>query len=147
MLNDRGDFDALKSALGEVPQAAEADPDIWKLRGAFKERDQDWAGAAEDYRKALQINPYARGCHYRLAMVEQRLGHADQAARYRKQADEMRDAQTQLRSAYAAFLDAQANRNPGGPDLPTSLRRLASLCETLGWARVAEACNQLANSS
>ena len=80
-------------------------------------------------------------------MVEQRLGHADQAARYRKQADEIRDAQTQLRSAYATFLDAQAHRNPGGPDLPTSLRRLASLCETLGWARVAEACNQLANAS
>ena len=40
MLNDRGDFDALKSALGEVPHAAEGDPDIWKLRGNLKERDQ-----------------------------------------------------------------------------------------------------------
>ena len=59
----------------------------------------------------------------------------------------MREALAQLRSAYAAFLDAQANRNPGGPDLPASLRRLASLCETLGWARVAAACNELANSS
>ena len=110
MLNDQGDLDALKSALGKVPQAAESDPDIWKLRGNLKEKDQDWAGAAEDYHKALQINPYARGCHYRLAMVEQRLGHADQATRYRKQADEMREAQAQLRSAYADL--------PGCPGTP-----------------------------
>jgi tetratricopeptide (TPR) repeat protein len=147
MLNDQGDLDTLKSVLSKIPQAAESDPDIWKLRGNLKEKDRNWAGAAEDYHKALEINPYARGCHYRLAMVEQRLGHTDQATRYRKQADELREAQTQLRSGYATFLDAQANHNPGGPDLPASLRRLASLCETLGWARVAEACNQLANSS
>ena len=122
MLNDQGELDALESALSRVPQAAESDPDIWKLRGTLKERDRDWAGAAKDYYKALEINPYARGCHYRLAMVEQRLGHADQAARYRKQADEIRDAQAQLRSAYAAFLDAQAHRNPdwAGPARITS---------------------------
>jgi tetratricopeptide (TPR) repeat protein len=147
MLNDLGDLDALELALRQIPKAAESEPDIWKLRGNLKERDRDWAGAAADYCRALEINPYANGCHYRLAMVEQRLGHADQASRYRKQADEMREAQAQLRPAYSAFLDAQAKRNPGGPDLPTSLRHLASLCETLGWARVAEACNRLANSS
>ena len=147
MLSEQGDMDALGPPCGKVPQAAEGEAEIWRLRGTLKEKDRDWAGAADDYRKALEINPFARGYHYRLAMVEQRLGHADQAARYRKQADEIRDAQTQLRSAYAAFLDAQAHRKPDGPDLPTSLRRLAGLCETLGWARVAEACNQLANSS
>jgi tetratricopeptide (TPR) repeat protein len=147
MLSDQGDLSTLESALSIVPPAAESSADIWKLRGNLKEKDRDWAGAAQSYYKALQINPYARGCHYRLAMVEQRLGHVEQALRYRKQADEIRDAQIQLRPAYAAFLDAQAHRRATGPDLPTSLRRLASLCKTLGWARVAEACSQLANAS
>lgn len=114
MLSDQGDLDALKTALGQVPPAAEGDPEIWKLRGTLKEKDRDWAGAAEDYTKALQINPYARGCHYRLAMVEQRLGHPEEAARYRKQADEIREAQAQLRPAYATFLDAQCIAIPVG---------------------------------
>ena len=47
MLNDQGDLDTLESALSKVPQAAESDPDIWKLRGNLKEKDRDWAGAAE----------------------------------------------------------------------------------------------------
>jgi tetratricopeptide (TPR) repeat protein len=147
MLSDLGDSEGLESGLRKMPPAAEVEPDIWKLRGNLEEKARDWPGAAASYRKALEINPYARGCHYRLAVVEQRLGHVDEANRYRKQADELRDAQTKLRSAYAAFVDAMAKRNPQGPDLPTSLRSLASICETLGWARVAEACNELADSS
>ncbi|MFO0890861.1 MAG: tetratricopeptide repeat protein [Isosphaeraceae bacterium] len=147
MLNEAGDQEALESVLKRVPLGAEGEPDIWKLRGSLKEKARDWAGAAADYRKALELNPYARGCHYRLAAVEQRLGNAEEAGRYRTQADGLRDAQVKLRPAYAAFLDALARRNPEGPDLPTSLRQLAAICETLGWARLAVACNELANAS
>jgi tetratricopeptide (TPR) repeat protein len=147
MLNDLGDSEALEPLLAKLPPGAETEPDVWKLRGSLKEKARDWQGAAADYRKALELNPFARGCHYRLAVVEQRLGNADEAARYRKQADELRDAQTRLRAAYAEFLDAMAKRNPDGPDLPTALRNLAPICETLGWARLADACLDLANAS
>ena len=100
---------------------------------------------------ALNRNPYVMASHYRLAMVEERLGHRDVAVEHRKKADHLRKARGELRAAFSEFITAEEARenqktsNP--PDLPTSMRRLASVCETLGWARLAEAWNKLADSS
>ena len=99
---------------------------------------------------ALNRNPYVMASHYRLAMVEERLGHRDVAVEHRKKADHLRKARGELRAAFSELItaeEARENQKASNPDLPTSMRRLASVCETLGWARLAEAWNKLADSS
>lgn len=150
MLHDQGDLDAWTALLDRVPASADGEPEIWRFRGLRKEKAGDFAGAAEDYRQALERNPFLAAVHYRLAMVEERLGHREVAARHRKQTEAIRKAQTDLRAAYEDLITAQeaaAQQKPASPDLPTSIRRMAAVCETLGWARVAEAWNKLAESS
>jgi tetratricopeptide (TPR) repeat protein len=149
MVHDLGDLDAWVSLLARLPPSADSDPEIWKFRGLQKEKAGNWTGAADDYRQALERNPYLTSAHYRLAMVEERLGHRTIAADHRKQTEALREAQSNLRLAYADVMNAEAAREkqtPVSPDLPTSLRRLATICETLGWARLAEALSKLADS-
>lgn len=150
MLYDQGDLDAWHALLARVPASAESEPEIWRFRGLKKERAGDWYGAAEDYRQALERNPFLAAAHYRLAMVEERMGNREKAAEHRKQTEILREARNDLRLAYTDLMnaeDARVKQTPASPDLPTSMRRLAKVCETLGWGRLAEAWNKLADSS
>jgi tetratricopeptide (TPR) repeat protein len=149
MLHDQGDQEAWSALLAQVPASAQDDPEIWRFRGLQKEQAGDFAGAAEAYRKSLELNPFVMPTHYRLAMVEERLGHRETAAEHRNKADELREARNELRVAYSDVVnaeDARMRQQPSQPDLATSLKRLADVCERLGWARVAEAWNKLAES-
>ncbi len=148
MLYDSGDQDAWAALMARVPVAAESESEVWRFRGLLKEKAGDWAGAAEDYRRALERNPYVMASHYRLAMVEERLGHRPLAAEHRKKADQLREARGELRSAFGELLvaqEARENQKPSNPDLPHAMRRLAGVCDTLGWARLADAWNRLAD--
>ena len=53
----------------------------------------------------------------------------------------------QLRTAFDDFVAARELGDAGRSSLKASMKRLASVCETLGWLRLATAWNQLANSS
>jgi tetratricopeptide (TPR) repeat protein len=145
-LHDQGDMATLSAAVARIPQAAESEPEIWKFRGLLKEKAGDWEGAAQDYREALARNPYIQSYHYRLSMVEERLGHRDVAAEHRKQVDRLRVARGQLLQAFSDVRDARERNTSNAPDLSVSMRHLASVCETLGWARLASAWNELADS-
>jgi hypothetical protein len=150
MLYDLGDQDTWAALLVKVPPATESESEIWRFRGLLKEKTGDWTGAGEAYRMALHLNPYVVASHYRLAMVEERLGQRASAGEHRKKADQLRDARGELRTAFndvASAEKARETQTPANPDLPTSLRHLVSICETLGWARLAEACNKVADSS
>jgi len=150
MLYDMGDQDAWTALLSKVPPSAESEPEIWRFRGLLKEKTGDWAGAAQDYRMALKRNPYVMASHYRLAIVEERLGHRDLAVEHRKKADHLREARSELRLAFRKLItadEARENHKASNPDLPTSMRRLAAVCESLGWARLAEAWYKLADST
>ena len=150
MLHDTGNQEALAALLAKVPPIAESDPEIWRFRGLLKEKTGDWQGAAKDYKTALERNPYVMASHYRLAMVEERLGHRESAAEHRKKADQLRNARGELRTAFnnvVAAEEARQKQTSIKPDLPTAMRRLASVCGTLGWSRLAQAWNKLAESS
>jgi tetratricopeptide (TPR) repeat protein len=149
MLQSLGEIDAFNASLARVPGSAEVEPEIWLFRGQAKERDGDWAGAAANLRQALELNPNLLNAHYRLAMVEDRMGHREESAAHRKRWQQLREARTQLRQAeaeYQAALVAASAGNTGGPSLRDAISRLASICETLGWARAAEGWNQIAVS-
>ena len=152
MLHDEGEEDAWTNALALVPPEAETEPEIWRFRGLRKERDGDWKGAAEDYRQALERNPFLTSAHYRLAMVEERLGNRETAAEHRKRADTLRDARSELRLAYNDLLDAdiaragqiQKENDKPPPSMPEVMKRLGNVCETLGMFRIAESWRSLA---
>jgi tetratricopeptide (TPR) repeat protein len=146
MLHEQGERDALMAELAKVPQVAESEPEIWKIRGMMAERASDWTGAAQDYRMALERNPFVTAYHYRLAMVEERLGHREQAAEHRRKAEELRVAREHLSTAFSDLLTAREHRDSHNPQLKLAIERLASVCETLGWGRLAEAWKELAKS-
>lgn len=150
MLYDVGDQETLARLIEKVPPAAEVEPDVWRLRGLLSEKAGDWEAAARNYRESLERNPYVMASHYRMAMVEERLGRRESANDHRHRADSLRDARGALRAAFNDMVsahDGQAAQSPKRPDVPTSMRRLASICETLGWTRLAQAWNKLAESS
>ena len=146
MLHEQGDLDALMAELARVPEVGESEPEIWKIRGLMAEKAGDWTKAAHDYRMALERNPYVTAYHYRLAMVEERLGHSELAAEHRRKAEKLRASREHLSTAFSDFLTAGEHRDSRGPELRRSIKRLASVCETLGWGRLAEAWNELARS-
>jgi tetratricopeptide (TPR) repeat protein len=152
MLQTLGEQDAFETTMDRVPPSAETEPEIWIFRGQAKERAGNWQAAAADYRKAIELNPNLNNAHYRLSVIEERQGRREQAAAHRKRWQDLRDARTRLPQAAQDYQNALAAASGPEPrpsaiaNLRASCRRLASLCSTLGWARAAEAFNQVAAS-
>jgi tetratricopeptide (TPR) repeat protein len=147
MLLDLGDLDTFLAVLRNAPQSAESEPETWFFRGVASEKAGDMPAAAGSFRKAIELNPYVPKYYYRLATAEQRLGFREEAIAHRKRTKEMNEARAQLPVAYAQyFAAAEGNKTATTPDLATAYKRLASICETLGWSRAAQAWNRLAVS-
>ena len=144
MLLEQGDLDAFLVLLQKAPKSAEDEPETWLFRGVAREKAGDLNQAAEFYRKAIELNPYVPKYYYRLAMAEERLGLREQAIAHRKRNNEMNEARAQLPAAYARFFTAQ--ETDSNASLTTACKQLASICETLGWLRAAEAWTRLAVS-
>jgi len=144
MLQSLGELDAFNAVLALAPAIAETEPDLWIFRGQARERAADWATAAAHYRQALQLNPNLLNAHYRLATIEGRLGHSAQAAAHRKRWQKLHEARGELREAFAVYFDVQQRLPNDSPELLASLKRLASICQTLGWSRAAEGWSRLA---
>jgi tetratricopeptide (TPR) repeat protein len=144
MLQSLGELEAFSDLLRRVPNRAETAPEFWIIRAQTQERAGDWAAAAGDYRRALSLDPNLPGAHYRLATIEARLGNAVEASAHRKRWQALTKARTELRQAFALFVDVQQRLPSDSPELSASIQRLASICRTLGWTRDAEAWSQLA---
>jgi tetratricopeptide (TPR) repeat protein len=144
MLQSLGEVDDYSAVLARLPAIAETEPDLWIFRGQARERAGDWKSAAPHYRRALELNPNLMSAHYRLATIEGRLGHSAQAAAHRKRWQELHEARSELRQAFGEYFDAQKRLANDSPELLTSIERLASICQTLGWSRAAESWRRLA---
>jgi hypothetical protein len=98
-------------------------------------------------------DPHLRSGHHRLATLEARLGHREQAVAHRKRGDELREARVQLRQADARYRAAASAASAPEPtpsaraELQEAATRLGAVCEALGWARAVEACNEIAASA
>jgi tetratricopeptide (TPR) repeat protein len=144
MLQFLGEPDAFNAVLARVPTLAETEPELWIFRGQARERAGDWATAAAHFRQALELNPNLLNAHYRLATIAGRLGHSVEAAAHRKRRQELHEARSELRQAFGVYFDAQQRLPNDSPELLASLKRLASICRTLGWTRTAEGWSRLA---
>ena len=146
-LHDRGNRQAWFAAVAKVPKETEVEPEIWKFRAMAREAADDDSGAADCYEKAIERNPNIVEYHYRLAIVEERLGHRKQAAEQRRLAKILRDARAELPKAHADFIEARENRPTGGPNLADSIRNLSAVCRSLGFIRAADAWKELGAAS
>ncbi len=144
MLQSLGEVDDFNAVLDRVPALAETEPDLWIFRAQARERAGDWTTAAAHYRRALELNPNLLNAHYRLANIEGRLGHSIEAAAHRKRWQELHEARSALRQAFGAYFEAQKSLPNDSPELLASIRRLASICQTLGWSRAADGWSRLA---
>ena len=143
MLLEQGDLEAFLDLLKRPPVGADAESETWMYRGIAGERDGIWAVAAQHFRKAIELNPAVPKYYYRLAMAEERLGLHNEAIAHRQRTHEMNDARAQLSAAYGAFFGSQGSLQPSRAEQETARKKLASICETLGWSRAAEAWSRL----
>ena len=145
LLHAMGDLDGLRQAIARLPAAAAEHPTVLTHRARLLERDRHWPEAAELYRRVLQVRPHERETHYRLALIADRLGQREQAQAHRRRWQAMRDARTELNEAYQKVM-ALHQSDPNSPQYHAAIRRLAQLCQTLGWNRDAEGWARLAPS-
>jgi tetratricopeptide (TPR) repeat protein len=143
MLLDQGDLDPFLAVLRNAPKSADSEPETWLFRGVAAEKAGDLPAAAEFYRKAIELNPYGPKYYYRLAMAEERLGFREEAFAHRKRSKEMNEARSQLPAAYADYFAATEADQTASPNLAAAYKHLASICETLGWSRAAQAWDRL----
>jgi tetratricopeptide (TPR) repeat protein len=136
LLHDTGDLDGLRQAMARLPDSVADHSGVLKHRARLLERDRQWAQAVDLYRRILQARPFERETYYRLALIEGRLGQHQPAQAHQQRAEDMRVARGELNEAYQKVLDLQSDRN--APAYHVAVRRLAQLCETLGWHRDAE---------
>ena len=146
MLLEQGDMDSFLALLEQapgrpIPSLRPGCSAAWPAR-----KRKDWQAASEHFRKAIELNPTVPKYYYRLAMAEERLGLRTQALAHLERTKAMNEARAQLPSAYADFFAARKPGHSGAPDLAAACRHLASICETMGWSRVAQAWNRLAIS-
>jgi tetratricopeptide (TPR) repeat protein len=143
MLLEQGDMESFHALLERPPAGADSESETWMYRGVVSERAGDWAKAAQDFRKAIELNPSVPKYYYRLAMAEERLGLRALAIPHRQRTKEMNDARALLPGAYGSFFGRKDASKTSREDLDAARRRLASICETMGWLRVAQALNRL----
>jgi tetratricopeptide (TPR) repeat protein len=144
MLLDEGDIEEFLALLNQVPSSAEGESETWFFRGVAAEKAADWQSATAHFQKAVELNPYISKYHYRLAMAVGRAGRHEQAREHRKRNKDLNDARVALRAAYYDFVATQQTPAPAGSDPVVAAHRLASICETLGWACAAQAWKQIA---
>jgi tetratricopeptide (TPR) repeat protein len=145
LLHDTGDLDGLRQVVARLPDPVAEHPGVLKHRAMLLERDRQWAQAGELYEHILRVRPFERETHYRLALVEDRAGQHQPAQAHRKRSEAMRAARTELNEAYQKVRDLhQSDLN--SPKYHTAIRRVAELCEALGWNRDAEGWARLVPS-
>jgi predicted Zn-dependent protease len=146
VLHTSGDLEGLRQAVARLPGALAQHPAVLKYRGRLLELDRKWPEADEVYRQLLRARGPDRETYYRLATIEDRLARHEAAQAHRRRWRAMSDARTELNEAYQDVLDL----HPSGRDSPrfrAAVRRLAGICDALGWKRDADGWAQLVPAS
>jgi tetratricopeptide (TPR) repeat protein len=141
ILQERGDTAALAEAVARLPKPASGDYDAptWEAIGRVREAAGDHPGAAEAYRKAVLGQPHDADYHYRLALVEARLGNRDEARDHLDRSKVLRQARTDLVDAVIAYREALATGLAADPRVVEAAAKVEELCRTIGLNRAADA--------
>ena len=147
VLLEAGDMERFLELLRRPPPLADSEPETWFFRGVAAEKASDWKTAAAHFTEAIKLNPFLAKGYYRLAVAEERLGLRDQASKHRKRSKEINEARGQFLTAYSGYLTGLDSAGASASIQTAAARRIAKICETLGWLRAAAAWNRLAISS
>jgi len=128
-LTQLGRWDELDRVWQRIPESLRQQPELLRYRGQWAEATGDIKRAAEIYRQALEINPYDRKLHYRLARVLHRLGDKQAADEHEQRAKELDRLREELGSKYQAAIS-----HPGKLT-PAECQEIAQLCRALGLER------------
>lgn len=141
ILQDRGDAPGLAAAVRQLPadHPDEYDPAVWEAIGRVREAEGDVQAAADAYRKAVQGRPRDEDFHYRLALVEARLGNREQAHEHLERSKELRKSRTELVDAVIAYREALAVAPATDPKVMAEAAKVADLCRVIGLDRTAKA--------
>jgi tetratricopeptide (TPR) repeat protein len=139
---DTGNLESFLVLLGKPPQSAENEPETWFFRGVASDKKGDLASAVDSYQKAIELNPFVPGYHYRLGMAQERLGKREEAATHRKKSQEINNARAKLPAAYSHYFEVAESGDK--PAIANACRQLAGICDKMGWGRAAQAWKRLA---
>jgi tetratricopeptide (TPR) repeat protein len=142
---EEGDLERFLATLRVPPPSADNDPETWFNRGVASEKAGDWRMATSHFQKAIDLNPFLNKYHYRLGTAQDRLGLRDAAIASRKKSTEIAEARGRFQGAYAAFFESVRSKEQPKITPAAAAGRLAAICETLGWARAAQAWNRQAD--
>lgn len=145
ILKARGDLDAMREALKQVPPSARNS--LAAYRGEVLAHDGDMPGAFAAFETALAAEPDVPDLQYRYAVVARRLGKsAEEQAALRRHA-RLRKAREALPEALTAF-DKKGRAADAAPATRVTLAsNLATLCQDLGLADDAREWAALARRS
>ncbi len=146
ILHDQGDDEGLTEAHKRIPAATANDPEIMKSRASVLERQGDWAGAVTLYRRMIEAQPFNAEYLYRMATAEERTGLRDEVREHRNRSRTIRAARADLGQAFQSYLDLSRDPKPDPNALTNAVKKVATLCEALGWTREAKAWVLLAPS-
>ncbi len=141
----RNDSSGLTAAVNQMPSTVlrKGNSLLWQYRGMALESSGQLEEARTSYREAIRLDPFDEQAHFRLARVEQRLGHSQEAGEHRERHRVLQEARSALPAAMARYREVARKDTSHRAELAEATRRLASLSETLGWSRLAEAWRKL----
>jgi len=138
-LYERGDMKTLSEAVAKLPKGAVHDGEIWKFRGYAGRSAGDLEDALNSFQRALELRPFDEQIYYQLALAQRQLGRRAEAEKNLARYKEIGEARTKILPAYEAFSNAYSAPSRDPAQIAEASRRLAEICRTLGWSRLAEA--------
>jgi tetratricopeptide (TPR) repeat protein len=145
ILRNRNDSAALAEAVAAMPAPVAAAPvaSIQQSRGMAAESAGRFEDARDAYAEAVRLAPFEPENHFRLARVEQRLGHAEAAEEHRGLHRKLLAQRQALPDAYSRFKLLADTDPSGGRDFADAARHLAQIAEDLGWPWLASGLRDL----
>ena len=134
ILQQRGDIDGHPPRDGKpagMPPATR--PRAWKCRGLLLDRDGDLQAAAEAYGQAIEGRPYDPELHYKLGLVENRLGLTEQARGTLKRSQDLRKAESEFQDAYFNYLNVSQNSGREPPSIRRPSSAWHEFVRSWGW--------------
>jgi tetratricopeptide (TPR) repeat protein len=139
ILDARHDRDGLLRAIERMPTAFSDDAEVLHFRGIAKEAKGDLAGATDDLRRSVAIDPFREEAQFFLASLEQRQNLAETAESHRERHRELSKARREMVSAVLAF-QSEYEKEPSrlGEGAASAAGQVSELCRMLGWDSLAE---------
>ena len=143
-LDDAGQVETLATVLQRLPEAIAASPGMAKHKGRAAQERGDWKAAADDYRKALEVEPPDHRVEYRLARALRNAGAIEEAEPLEAKHNAFTEARQEVRALYEL---ANADKTLGTRPRPDLYLRLAENRAKMGLAEEAEAWKRLAHQT